>query len=220
MTSSERLFSDLPAARRALELLCSRKVALGSWLPEPCAVAVVADPQGQGVWLWTIDPVLPSLAEQLEHPDPDQRRDALDRFAEVALGAAALAEHHGLIVDLDPDSFAVQTAGRRWTRYVGHGLGHGQASATLEIGGPVLTLARRFADDEVALADYTEILCLGLYHLPVDPERRAALRRAFAEFTLDDAHDAGPRRVRDAAITLLDRPAIRSDQFGSVITTR
>ncbi|KIG14736.1 gliding motility protein MglA [Enhygromyxa salina] len=219
-TSSERLFPDLATATRALDQLCSRKLALGSWLPEPCAVAVVADPEGQGAWLWTIDQVLPSLATQLEHADPEQRRDALDRFAEIALGAVALAERHGLVVDLDPDSFAVQTsvaepgsaepsgasrAGRRWTRYVGHAL---EPGGSIDIAGPVLELARRFATDEIALADYTEILCLGLYHLPADPELRAALRRSFADLALDQAQDIGPRRVRDAALTLLGRPAI------------
>ncbi|PRQ07244.1 GTP-binding protein [Enhygromyxa salina] len=217
-TSRERLFPDLAAATRALDQLRSRKLALGSWLPEPCAVAVVADPEGRGAWLWTLDQVLPTLADQLDHDDPELRRDALDRYAEIVLGAVALAERHGLLVDLDPGSFAIQTcvaesgptpgatrASRRWTRYVGHSLAPGDA---IDIAGPVVDLARRFVADEIALADYTEILCLGLYHLPADPDRRAALRQSFAELTLDQATDGGPRRVRDAAITLLGRPAI------------
>jgi hypothetical protein len=63
---------------------------------------------------------------------------------------------------------------------------------------------QHFADDEIALDDLAEVLCLGLYQVPTDPERRAALREAFTKARLDAS---GPRRVCDAAATILARPA-------------
>jgi signal recognition particle receptor subunit beta len=210
-TSSDRLFEDLDAAQAALHQLSSRKVALGSWLAEPCAVTAVADPEGRGAWLWAIDPVLPSLEDALARTRPgelpseaaERRRDAMLRFVEAALGAEALAERRGLVVELEPGSFAVQRdEARTWTRYLGHELAAGDA---VDVAGPLLALARRFANDEVALADFTEVLCLGLYRVPEAPERRAALRQAFAELELAEAE---LRRIRDAASMVLGRPAV------------
>ena len=206
-TSTDRHFETLDDARGAMHQLCSRKVALGSWLPEPSVVTVVDDPETRCAWLWTIDPILPRLAQQLDERDVDRRREALLRFAEIALGAEALAERHGLLVELTPEVFAEQldaTSGRRWTRYIGELT----AGESIDIVAPLLGLARAFEDDEVALADYREVLCLGLYQVPVTPQRRAELRQAFMDAAIDvDAR--GARSVRDAAALVLHRPVAR-----------
>jgi signal recognition particle receptor subunit beta len=198
---TDRLFEDLQAGQLALAQLCRRMVALGSWLIEPCALAIVADPAGNGVWLWSIQPLLPTLADALVDDDLEQRRGALLSFAEVALGAEALAERAGVLVQLDPANFAIQHDDRARTRYVGYPIASGEI---LDIVGPLLAVTRRFADDEIALADLAELLCVGLYRVPSDPERRAALRRAFVDAEIVAV---GPRRVCEAAARVLARPA-------------
>jgi signal recognition particle receptor subunit beta len=200
-TGSDWLFEDEASASAAMEVLAGRKVALAAWLPEPCAVATAVDPHGAGVWLWTVDPVLPSLADELGHADLDRRIEALARFAEVVVGAEALAETHELLVDLDPAAFVLQTGDRVRTRYVGERL---DAGRDLDAVSPVVALAERFESDEPALADFVEILCLGFHYAPRDRERRAALREAFAEAELSSR---GARRVRDAVKSVLARAA-------------
>jgi signal recognition particle receptor subunit beta len=209
MGGSDRQFEDLEAAKQALSYLCRRMVTLGSWLIEPCALAVASDPAGQAAWLWSIQPLLPTLADALADPDVEQRRAALLRFAEVALGAEALAERSNVLVELDPGNFAVQHDDRARTRYVGYSV---EAGETIDIVGPLLSVVQRFADDEIALADLAEVLCLGLYQVPTDPERRAALRRAFAQA---DVRAVGPRRVLDAAVMVLARAAAGSASRGA-----
>jgi signal recognition particle receptor subunit beta len=204
MGGTDRLFEDLDSAQTALLHLCRRMVALGSWLVEPIALAVASDGAGQVAWLWSIQPLLPTLADALADADVEQRQAALLRFAEVAIGAEALAERSGVLVELDPANFAVQHDDRERTRYVGHVVEAGDA---IDIVGPLFSLAQRFANDEIALADLTEVLCLGLHHVPADGERRASLRRSFAQAEIDAL---GPRRVRDAAMRILARPAAGS----------
>jgi signal recognition particle receptor subunit beta len=201
MGGSDRQFEQLEAAQKALLYLCRRMVTLGSWMVEPCALAVASDAAGQAAWLWSIQPLLPTLADALVDPDVEERRAALLRFAEVAIGAEALAERSDVIVALDPANFAVQHDDRARTRYVGYSLEAGDA---IDIVGPLLAVMQRFADDEVALADLVEVLCLGLYQVPTDPERRATLRRAFAQA---EVRALGPRRVLDAAVLVLARAA-------------
>lgn len=201
MGGTDRLFEDLDTAKTALVHLCRRMVALGSWLIEPCALAVAGDAASPVAWLWSIQPSLPTLADALADDDVEQRRAALLRFAEVALGAEALAERSGVLVELDPGNFVVQHDDRARTRYVGYPI---EAGDQIDIVAPLLMVVRSFADDEIALADLAEVLCLGLYQVPTDPERRAALRRAFAQAQTDAI---GPRRVCDAAGMVLARPA-------------
>jgi signal recognition particle receptor subunit beta len=201
MGGTDRLFEDLDAAKHALAQLCRRMVALGSWLIEPCALAVAGDGKSEAAWLWSIQPRLPTLADALMDADVERRREALLRFAEVALGAEALAERSGVLVELDPINFAVQHDDRARTRYVGYAL---EAGDQIDVVGPLLAVMQHFADDEIALDDLAEVLCLGLYQVPTDPERRAALREAFTKARLDAS---GPRRVCDAAATILARPA-------------
>jgi signal recognition particle receptor subunit beta len=201
MGGTDRLYDDLETAQTTLVHLCRRMVALGSWLIEPMALAVASDGAGQAAWLWSIQPLLPTLADALAHADIEQRRAALLRFAEVAIGAEALAERSGVLVELDPANFAVQHDDRARTRYIGYPV---EAGDSIDIVGPLLSIAQRFADDEIALADLAETVCLGLYHVPADGERRAALRRTFAQA---EVGAVGPRRIRDAAVTVLARPA-------------
>jgi len=192
------------AGLTAMVTLTRRKVALASWLPEPSVVALAADPEGAGVWLWTLEPVLPSLADELADPDPDRRREALARFAEVAVGAEALAESHGLLVALEPAAFALQAGERVRTRYVGERL---DAGHELDSIGPILSLASRFEGDEIALADYAEGLCLGFHYAPRSPERRAVLVEALTAALAPGTLGPGPTRVADAARLVLTRPA-------------
>jgi signal recognition particle receptor subunit beta len=201
MGGTDRLFEDLDAAKAALAQLCGRMVALGSWLIEPCALAVAGDGKSPVAWLWSIQPMLPTFADALADDDAEQRRAALLRFAEAALGAEALAERSGVLVELDPANFAVQHDDRARTRYVGYRI---EAGDHIDIVGPLLALMQRFSNDEIALADLAEVLCVGLYHVPTDPPRRAALRQAFAQADVDAI---GPRRVCDAAARVLARPA-------------
>jgi hypothetical protein len=123
------------------------------------------------------------------------------RFAEVALGAEALAERSGVVIELDPANFAVQHDDRARTRYVGYPI---DAGDEIDIVSPLLGVVQGFANDEIALADLVEVLCLGLYQVPTDPERRAALRQAFVQAQIDAI---GPRRVCAAAAMVLARPA-------------
>jgi signal recognition particle receptor subunit beta len=201
MGGTDRLYEDLDAANTALVHLCRRMVALGSWQIEPCALAVAGDGASPVAWLWSIQPLLPTLADALADEDVEQRCAALLRFAEVALGAEALAERSGVLVELDPANFAVQHDDRARTRYVGYPI---EAGDSIDIVGPLLMVMRRFANDEIALADVAEVLCMGLYQVPTDPGRRAALRQAFTQARLDAI---GPRRVCDAAAMVLARPA-------------
>lgn len=199
MGGTDRLYEDIDAAKTALIHLCRRMVALGSWLIEPCALAVAGDAESPVAWLWSIQPSLPTLADALADEDAEQRRAALLRFAEVALGAEALAERSGVLVELEPSNFAVQHDDRSRTRYVGYPL---EAGDQIDIVGPLLAVVQRFAQDEIALADLTEVLCMGLYQVPADPDRRAALRQAFMQAPIDAS---GPRRVCDAAAMVLAR---------------
>ncbi|MFO7565689.1 MAG: GTPase domain-containing protein [Enhygromyxa sp.] len=178
LTGTDRFFDDEASALAAMELLASRKVALGAWLPEPCAIACAVDSSGGGAWLWTVDPVLWTLAEELEQRDEDRRRDALACYAEVIVGAEALAETHELLVELDPGVFGLQSGDRVRTRYLGERL---EAGRDLDSIGPILATAERFAADESALAEYVEILCLGFHYAPQSAERRATLRERLAE---------------------------------------
>jgi signal recognition particle receptor subunit beta len=201
MGGTDRLFEDLDAAKTALLQLCGRMVALGSWLIEPCSLAVVGDANSPVAWLWSIQPSLPTLASALADDDPEQRRAALLRFAEAALGAEALAERSGVLIELNPGNFAVQHDDRARTRYVGYPI---EAGDHIDIVGPLLTVVQGFASDEIALADLAEVLCLGLYQVPTDPDRRAALRHAFMQARSDAI---ATRRVFDAAAMVLARPA-------------
>lgn len=200
-TGTDRLYDDEAAALAAMETLAGRKVALAAWLPEPCAVASAVDPGGADVWLWTVDPVLPTLAAELDHDDGDRRREALARFAEVVVGAEALAETHELLVDLDPAAFGLQAGDRLRTRYVGERL---EAGRELDSIGPILELAERFAADEIALADYVESLCLGFHYAPRSAKRRAALREQLEAI---DPTSAGAAWVCKALQTVLRRAA-------------
>jgi signal recognition particle receptor subunit beta len=200
-SGSAQFYSSTEAALTAMLALTRRKVALGAWLPEPAAVAVVPGPEHAGAWLWTIEPVLPSLAEQLADRDPDRRRDALSTFAEILVGAEALAERAGLLVDLDPAAFALQTGDRIRTRYLGERLEPGRAPATVAA---IVDQAERHANDPAALGDFTEILCLGFHYAPVDSERRASL---IAELDAVDIEHPAARQACDAAQQILARPA-------------
>jgi signal recognition particle receptor subunit beta len=200
-SDSAHFYPSIELALTAMLALTRRKVALGAWLPEPAAVAVVGDPGDAGAWLWTIDPILPSLAERLDDRDPDLRRDALSTYAEILVGAEALAERGGLLVELDPAAFGFQTGDRTRTRYLGEGLEHGHA---LAIVAAVVEQAERFAADETALADFTEILCLGFHYAPLEPQRRADL---IAEFDAAALEHPAARHVCAAAGQVLSRPA-------------
>jgi signal recognition particle receptor subunit beta len=201
MGGTDRLFEDLDAAKAALVQMCRRMVALGSWLIEPCALAVVGDGASPVAWLWSIQPLLPTLADALADDDPEQRRAALLRFAEVALGAEALAERSGVVIELDPGNFAMQHDERARTRYVGYPI---EAGEQIDIVGPLLGVVQGFANDEIALDDLADVLCLGLYQVPADLERRAVLRQAFLQAQVDGS---GLRRVCDAAAMVLARAA-------------
>ncbi len=200
-TGTDRLYDDPDAALAAMVKLTRRKVALAAWLPEPSVVALADDPGGAGTWLWTLDPILPSVADELAHEDPDRRVEALARYAEILVGAEALAESSELLVELDPAAFALQAGDRLRTRYVGERLEVGDA---LDVVGPCVAIAERFAADDVALSDFTEILCLGLHYAPVDAARRAALHEAFGAAKV---HSEGAQRLCASARTVLARPA-------------
>ncbi len=205
-TGKARLFDSEDSASQAMWQLTRRKVALASWLPEPCAVAIQPDVQGAGVWLWTVDPVLPTLAEELDSPQPERRQWGLARWAEVVAGALALAERHHLVVELDPASFGVQAdeGDRERTRYVGERLDAGDQLD--EVVDAVLGIAERFSSavDEPGLAEFTETLCLGLHHVPIAWERRQALRE---EFLRASVQSAGAAHVLNAVVMVLGRPA-------------
>ena len=199
-------YADEDTGVRELWQLTRRKVALASWLPEPCAIALAPDRSGAGVWRWTVEPILPTLAESLSASDPDLRREALVRFAEATVGALALAETHGLHLDLEPGAFAVQTGDRPRTRYVGERLEAGDALPDLAsaIAGPLAAVG----DDELALADFTESLCIGLHHAPSGDQARAAIREdLLARATGTQLGTQAAARALAAAARVLATPA-------------
>lgn len=200
LTRSAWAFPSLERAELALRQLVGRKLALASWLPEPSAAAVVADPGG-AAWMWMIAPRLPSLATGLANPGVERQREALYRFAEVIVGAVALHERHGLAVTLDPRQFGEQYDERPRVRYLGH---ETRAEEALDVAGPALELVGRFARDAVALADYAELLCRGFHQVPQDPQRRLELREHFLAAPLPCAA-AAP--LRDSIALVLRRPA-------------
>ncbi|EDM80412.1 probable gliding protein mglA [Plesiocystis pacifica SIR-1] len=203
-TGRARHYASEEAGLAALQTLARRKIALASWLPEPSTLALQTAPEedGGGAWLWAVEPRLPRLAETLRGYDADLRREALARFAEACVGAEALAEHHGLLVDLRPECFAVQEGDRARTRYVGDRL---DAGDTVEgLARVLLSLADAHAKDEAAVADYCESLCLGFHHAPVDSTRRAALYGDIAEH---EPSSAPGRRTQRALLAVLGRPA-------------
>lgn len=200
-SGTDRCYADVDEGQRALLGLCRRRVALGTWLPEPCACAIAVDGQHGAAWLWTLDPLLPTLADELRGDDLDRRREALLRHCEALLGAEALVERHGLVVELTPESFGLQWDDRLRTRYIGHDL---EAGDEVDIVGPLLEHCEAFARDEVAIEELVEVLCSGLRHVPRAAERRAALRQAFL-----DAPDIEPaaRRLCAAAAMVLAHAA-------------
>lgn len=207
-SGTDRLYDSHDEALAAMTRLARRKVALATWLPEPSAVVFAGkdpagevDPSGAGFWLWTLDPVLPSLADELGDPDPDRRREGLSCFAEIIVGAEALAESHKLLVDLDPAAFALQTGDRVRTRYLGERL---EVGGELDSVAAIVEQAERFAKDEAAIEDFCEILCLGFHYAPVGGERRAALCEALAAAEVVSPAAA---RVCDSARRVLARPA-------------
>ncbi len=200
-TGTDQLCESDDAALAMMLELARRKIALAAWLPEPCTLAAAPDPDGAGVWLWTIDPILPTLADEFDDDDPDRRIEALARYAEIIVGAEALAETHRLIVDLDPAVFGLQTDERVRTRYLGERLDVG---VELDVVEAIVAIAERFADDEAAVTDFTEILCLGFHYAPIGLERRAALCEALESVAVASLR---VRRVLDAATKVLRRPA-------------
>jgi signal recognition particle receptor subunit beta len=203
-TAIDRRFDDEDAGLAVMGQSTRRKVALAGWLPEPCAVALQADPAGTGHWLWTIDPVLPSLADELASSDAARRQQALARFAEVITGALALAETRDLIVDLDPACFGVQAdeGDRDRTRYIGERLDAG--STIPDVVEVVFAMVERFGQEQSAIAEFAETLCMGLRSVPIDWERRVALQR---QFIVADPPTNAAARVRDHAVMALSRPA-------------
>ena len=203
-TSRARCFDGDDAGLLAMWQLTRRKVALAGWLPEPCAVALQPDPAGTGNWLWSIDPVLPSLADELDAAEPGRRQRALTRFAEAITGALALAETRALILDLDPASFGVQSdeGDRDRTRYIGERL---EAGARIDgVSALVFGVVERFAAEPLAIAEFAETLRLGLQSVPIDPARRLGLQR---EFIAAEPSSRVAQRVRDAIIVALSKPA-------------
>jgi hypothetical protein len=201
-TGERHFFEDEDSALAQMWQLTRRKVALASWLPEPSVVALQDDPEGAGLWLWSIEPILPTLAEALAGEDADLGRDALARYAEVCVGAAALAERHQLIVDLDPANFAVQSGDRPMTRYIGETLEHGERQPG--VAEAIIATAERFAADEIGVSDFNEVLCLGFHRAPVDEDQRRAL---CDELTAREPRSGPARVLRDAVIRVLSRPA-------------
>jgi hypothetical protein len=201
LTGTDFFYETLEAGTAALNKLTRRKVALAAWLAEPSALALVEDPSGTGYWMWQIDPVLPTIADALDNPDADHRRDSLSTFAEIVVGAEAMAESNALVVTLDPTMFGYQSGDRIRIRYIGDRL---TSRRPLDSVGPVVKLAERFAGDEPALAEFTEILCLGFHYAPRGAERRAEL---CAEFESATVTSANAKRVCDAARRVLSRPA-------------
>jgi signal recognition particle receptor subunit beta len=203
-TGAARRFDTDEAGLAVLAQSTRRKVALAGWLPEPCAVALQTDPAGTGAWLWTIDPILPSLADELEASEAGRRQQALARFAEVITGALAIAETRGLIVDLDPACFGVQAdeGDRDRTRYVGERLDWGgELPGVVDV---VFGMVERFGSEPLAIAEFAETLCMGLRSVPIDGDRRVALQR---EFIAADPRSRAAARVRDTAVMALARPA-------------
>lgn len=203
-TGSDRCFDGDDVGLHAMWQLTRRKVALAGWLPEPCAVALQPDPAGTGHWLWTIDPVLPSLADELDASEAGRRQQALARFAEVITGALAIVETRGLIIDLDPACFGVQSdeGDRDRTRYIGERLDAGTAlEGVVEL---VFGMVERFASEPLAIAEFAETLGLGLRHVPIDWDRRVALQQAFMAAA---PQSRAAERLRDTAIVGLSRPA-------------
>lgn len=200
-TSRDRCFDGDDAGLLAMWQLTRRKVALAGWLPEPSVVALQPDPAGTGMWLWTLDPVLPRLSDELD--DPARRRAALSHYAEILTGALALAETRNLIVDLELHSFALQTdeGDRERVRYVGETLEAGHALPGLPE--RVFGVLDRFAADPAAQADFAETLLLGLQRVPLDWDRRTALQREF--IAASPSREAG--RLRDAIVVILGKPA-------------
>ncbi len=202
-TGTDRRFDGDDAGLFAMWQLTRRKVALAGWLPEPCAVALQPDPAGTGSWLWTINPILPSLADELSAREPGRHQQALARFAEVITGALAIAETRGLLVDLDPASFGVQAdeGDRDRTRYLGERLDAG--SRVEGIVDLVFGMVDRFAEQPLAIAEFAETLNLGLAQVPIDWDRRVALQR---EFIAADPRSPNAARVRDAVVVALGKP--------------
>ncbi|NVB41839.1 hypothetical protein G6O69_28665 [Pseudenhygromyxa sp. WMMC2535] len=205
-TRAALYFEDEATARAAMTQLTRRKTALGSWLPEPSALALQPDAGGRGAWLWHIAPSLDSLEQALTSRDPDLRRAAIARYAEACVGAAALAEREQLRVDLEPEHFAIQEGDRATTRYIGDALGSGDDPQA--VSAAVFAIVARFGEDEGALADFVETLCIGLRHAPLGEEARAALREAFAAPAVAGKQAA---RIGEAARSILARPAVQVD---------
>ncbi|MFV8756718.1 GTP-binding protein [Nannocystaceae bacterium ST9] len=203
-TRAELCFVGDDSGLLAMWQLTRRKVALAGWLPEPCAVALQPDPAGTGLWLWSIDPILPSLADELAADDSGRRHRALARYAEVLGGALAIAETRGLLVDLDPAAFAVQAdeGDRDRTRYLGERIDAGDAIVGLP--GLVFGMVERFRGEPMALAEFAETLCLGLQSVPIDWDRRVALQR---EFIAAEPASPDSARLRDAVVVVLGKPA-------------
>lgn len=204
-TGRDRCYDGDDAGLLAMWQLTRRKVALAGWLPEPSVVALQPDPAGTGMWLWTLEPALPRLADALRSSaTPERRRAALNHYAEILTGALALAETRSLVVDLDPSSYALQAdeGDRERVRYVGPTLAAGHALEGLVA--RVFATLEQHAGDAIALADFIETLLLGLRRVPLDWDRRAALQ---GEFVAAAPRDAGAERVRDAIVITLSKPA-------------
>lgn len=212
-TGAPRRFDAEEPGLAAMWQSTRRKVALAGWLPEPCAVALQTDPAGSGAWLWTIDPILPSLADELVASEAGRRQQALARFAEVITGALAIAETRGLIVEIDPACFGVQAdeGDRERVRYIGDRLDSSSAPSGTEWGNSiagvvdvVFGMVERFIGEPLAIAEFAETLCMGLRSVPIEWDRRVALQQ---EFIGADPKSGTAARVRDTAVMTLSRPA-------------
>ena len=166
-TSTRRGFWDAVDAQATMKLLAQRKMSLGDWLAPETALCVQPDADGRH-YLWTIAPWMLTLREQaaraLEGGDDGALGRALVGFADVALGAGALAIRRGVAVDVHPSNFG-ELGGRVF--YLDDDIGSARTIPTL--GHSLLRRVDEYAGRAGPVARYVAHVGAGLVER-LDPE--------------------------------------------------
>ena len=113
-TAAELRFEDREAARQALVRAARERTQLERLLaPE---TVLVAQPARDGaLWLWTIQPVVPMLAEAVASA-PDRQPNVVRDYAVAIADVVRTCLRNDMTVSLDPESFGVSDG---TIRYVG-----------------------------------------------------------------------------------------------------
>ena len=160
----------------------------------PCApllardLVLVVQAEGDGARLWHIVPRLDGIREHLALRPPQARPRLLAGLASAVIAALRLWLRHGVALDLDLGSFAVE-AGR-----VVH-LGDRLGTQPRDLGVALLGLCERLSGDVAALAAFTAALEQELAELTTEERARLELEAALlrAETRYQDAHAARNR---------------------------